>query len=83
MPSKLGEGGRLITCHAGTSKEFIHNCLLLFASKYKGDYHEEMDSVRFKKWFEESVLPNIPENLVIAMDNAPFSNSRQTYNGIP
>ena len=27
------------------------------------DYHKEMDSVRFKKWFEESLLPNIPEIL--------------------
>ncbi|PSN49344.1 hypothetical protein C0J52_04294 [Blattella germanica] len=47
-----------------------------------------MDSYRFTLWFKEQLLPNIPENSVIIMDNAsyhsrelcraPTSNSRKS-----
>lgn len=72
MTVPIGKGGRLIVLHAGTSKGFVPNALLMFRSKKTGDYHEEMDHNRFYKWFEEQLLPNIDPNSVIVMDNAPY-----------
>lgn len=67
-----GKGQRLIVCHAGTVNGFISDGLLLFTSKKTGDYHEEMDSARFKEWFLNALLPNIPPQSTIIMDNAPY-----------
>ena len=66
-----GKGGRWIVLHAGSANGFVRNGLLVFQSKKTGDYHEEMDSARFEKWFTEQLLPNIIPNSVIIMDNAP------------
>ena len=71
MTVPIGKGGRLVL-HAGTSKGFVPNALLMFRSKKTGDYHEEMDHNRFCKWFEEQLLPNIDPNSVIVIDNAPY-----------
>ena len=73
-----GQGSRLIINHAGSSEGFIPNGLLLFAAKSKsGDYHDEMNGENFKKWFMEMLLPNIPPNAIIVIDNAPY-HSMQT-----
>lgn len=72
MPVPIGKGGRIIVIHAGTSQGFVPNCLHIFRSKKTGDYHEEMNSVTFQKWFEEKLLHNLPDNSVIVMDNAPY-----------
>ena len=72
MPVRIGKGGRLIIIHAGNSQGFIPNCLYVFKSKKTSDYHEEMNHNKFKTWFEEFLLKNIPPNSVIVMDNAPY-----------
>lgn len=72
MAAPLGRGGRLIMVHAGTSAGFVPNGLLLFRSKKTGDYHEEMDSNKFIKWFTEQLLPNIRPQSTIVMDNASY-----------
>ena len=74
MPLKvpLGKGQRFIVVHAGTSAGFIPNSLLCFQSKSTNDYHEEMDASVFKDWFTNNLLPNIPRNSVIVMDNALY-----------
>ena len=70
----VGKGGRLIVLHAGSSVTgFIPQCKLIFRSKSKSsnsDYHKDMDYSLFKKWFVENLLPNIPLNSTIVMDNA-------------
>lgn len=37
-----------------------------------GEYHGQMNARNFQKWIVEKWLPNIPENSVIVMDNAPY-----------
>ena len=71
---KTGKGSRFIILHAGNDQGFIKDGLLIFKSKNgnKGDYHDSMDHAKFKKWFEEQLLPNIRENSLIIMDNAPY-----------
>jgi transposase len=72
MSIPTGRGGRLIICHARTASGFVCNALLLFKSRKTGSYHEEMDGATFAKWFKEQLIPNIPANTVIVMDNAPY-----------
>jgi transposase len=66
-----GKGGRLIIIHAGSSSGFVPNCLEIFQSKKTSDYHEEMNSTKFKEWFLK-LLNNIEPGSTIVMDNAPY-----------
>lgn len=72
-------GKRIILLHAGTQDGFINNALLLSAKNIKHaklDYHEDMTAELFEKWFADTLLPNIPPNSVIVLDNASY-HSRQ------
>ncbi|XP_046671567.1 uncharacterized protein LOC124361550 [Homalodisca vitripennis] len=72
MSVPLGKGGRMILLHAGNSKGFIPNSLLLFSSKKTSDYHEEMDHEKFLGWFVSNLLPNLEESSTIVFDNAKY-----------
>ena len=67
-----GKGSRLIILHAGTKHGFVENAELVFQAKNDGDYHNQMTSLRFEEWFRKQLLPNIPPNSVIVMDNASY-----------
>lgn len=71
---KTGKGSRFIVLHAGGEQGFVQDALLMFRSKngVKGDYHDCMDHEKFKKWFEEQLLPNLEERSLIIMDNASY-----------
>lgn len=71
---KTGRGERFIILHAGGEDGFVPGGLLLFRSKNgnKGDYHDSMNHLCFRQWFVEQLLPNIPDNCLIVMDNAPY-----------
>ena len=70
-----GKGERLIIINAITKSGWIPATKLVFKSTRKtGDYHGQMNWELFKKWFTEMLLPNIPENSIIIMDNAPYHN---------
>ncbi|CAK1594607.1 unnamed protein product [Parnassius mnemosyne] len=69
----IGKGSRLIICHAGSAGSgFFENGVLAFASKSTSDYHEEMDTDTFTNWFENQLLPSLPEPSIIIMDNASY-----------
>ena len=71
-----GKGERLIIINAITKSGWISGSKLVFKSTRKtGDYHGQMNWDLFKKWFTEMLLPNIPENSLIIMDNAPYHNT--------
>lgn len=71
----FSKGERLIIVHAGCEKSFINDASLVFKSKSAtGDYHHEMNSENFMKWVKEKLLPNIPPNSVLVVDNAPYHN---------
>lgn len=71
----FSKGERLIIVHAGCEKGFINDASLVFKSKSAtGDYHHEMNSENFMKWVKEKLLPNIPPNSVLVVDNAPYHN---------
>ncbi|MCP4109839.1 MAG: hypothetical protein GY749_30695 [Desulfobacteraceae bacterium] len=70
-----GKGRRLIMANAVTEDGRIPNAKLVFQAKQSsGDYHSRMDYRNFSKWFEEQLLPNIPPQSLIFMDNAKYHN---------
>lgn len=70
-----GKGPRLIIVHAMTKDGWVPNAKLVFqAKKRTGDYHGQMNSENFSKWFTEQLLPNMPPHSLIVMDNAKYHN---------
>jgi len=70
-----GNGERLIILNAITKSGWVPGAKLVFKSTRKtGDYHGQMNWDLFRKWFTEMLLPNIPEDSLIIMDNAPYHN---------
>jgi transposase len=71
-----GKGERLIIVNAISSTGWITDAKLIFQAKRKtGDYHGQMNSDLFGKWFAEKLIPNTPENSWIIMDNASYHNT--------
>jgi transposase len=71
-----GKGERLIILNAVTSNGWVPSAKLIFKSSRKtGDYHGQMNGKLFQKWFQDRLLPNIPENSLIVMDNASYHNT--------
>ena len=63
--------------HAGSENEWINGADLVFQSKKAtGDYHDEMTSEDFEEWFHDLLMPNIPANSLIVMDNDPYHSRR-------
>ena len=70
-----GKGERLIIINAITIHGWVPNAKLVFKSSRKtADYHGQMNHSLFTKWFTEMLLPNIPANSLIIMDNASYHN---------
>lgn len=64
---------RLIIVNAGGKNGFVPNATLTFKSCSKsGDYNGQMNYTHFEKWSVEKLVPNIPANRIIVMDNAPY-----------
>jgi len=70
-----GQGERLIIINAITKDGWVPNAKLMYKSTRKtGDYHGQVNYELFSKWFQEKLLPNIPKNSLIIMDNAAYHN---------
>lgn len=70
-----GKGDRLIIVNAITGEGWVPNAKYVFQSKKKTtDYHASMNWNVFSEWFENKLLPNIPDNSIIIMDNAQYHN---------
>lgn len=75
LSKPTGKGDRLIIVNAISREGWIPNAKLVFkASKKTGDYHSSMNWDVFSQWFKEQLLPNIPENSLIILDNASYHN---------
>ena len=71
----ISKGERLIIVHAGSRQGFVRDAELMFKAKSStGDYHDEMNHTNFMKWLRERLLPNLPANAVLVLDNAPYHN---------
>ncbi len=70
-----GKGERLIIVNAMTQNGWIPDAKLVYKStKRTGDYHGQMNTGTFSKWFADRLIPNIPKESLIIMDNASYHN---------
>lgn len=70
-----GKGPRFIILHAITMDGWVKGAELVFEAKRRtGDYHGQMNWDNFSKWFTCQLLPNIPSNSIIILDNARYHN---------
>jgi transposase len=77
LKKKLSKGQRFIIVHAGSQSGFVPNAMLTYkAATTSGDYHSNMNAENYKKWITELLIPNIPSNSVVVMDNAAYHNVR-------
>ena len=59
-----GNGERLIIMNAITKDGWVPNAKNVFKSNRKtGDYHGQMNSDNFKKWFCDKLIPNIDPSI--------------------
>ncbi|XP_063533653.1 uncharacterized protein LOC134743952 [Cydia strobilella] len=71
----ISKGQRLIIAHAGSENGFVPGALLVYKSTdTTGDYHKEMNSENYEKWVKNQLIPNLPTNSVLVVDNAPYHN---------
>lgn len=71
-----GKGERLIIMNAITQGGWVPMAKMVFKSTKKtGDYHGQMNAELFTRWFKEKLMPNIPNNALIVMDNASYHNA--------
>lgn len=67
-------------CHAGSTKGFVSNSLLLWGKKLTesyDDYNDDMNGDVFENWFENTLLKNLSQDRKVlkVMDNTTY-NSR-------
>ena len=78
MEGAKWESQRLIVIHAGRVEGWVPGTDLVFRSTANStDYHEEMNSEHFIKWFIQQLLPNNPPTSVIVLDNASYHNKQK------
>ena len=71
-----GKGQRLIILHAGSREGWVPESELVFRSKTRSeDYHDEMNTQHFMEWFEQSLIPQLPPQSLIILDDAKYHNA--------
>lgn len=73
--SKVLKGQRVVIMHAGYEAGFIPNALLMFKGGTKtGDYHNNVNYENYENWICTQLMPSLPPNSVVVIDNAPYHN---------
>lgn len=75
LKKPISKGQRVVIVHAGSEAGFVPNALLAFKSGTKsGDYHDDMNFENYQKWIRTQLIPNLPPNSVVVVDNASYHN---------
>jgi hypothetical protein len=73
----ISHGSRYIIVHAGDEEGFLQGAGLVFKSGLKtGDYHDDMNGDNYSRWVITQLIPNLPPNSVVVIDNAPYHNKQ-------
>lgn len=73
----IPKGQRVIIIHAASETGFIPNALLTFKEVIKtGDYRDNINFDTYEKWLRTQLIPNLPSNSVVVVDNAPYHNEQ-------
>ena len=55
-------------------EDWVEGADLVFRSKRnRTDCHDEMNSEHYMEWFTKQLLPNVPDEAVIVVDNATYT----------
>ncbi|XP_054281395.1 uncharacterized protein LOC128999064 [Macrosteles quadrilineatus] len=74
----MNASNRVIVVDIGSNEGFLQGGRLIYkGNSAKGDYHGQMNFSNFEKWIRERVLPNLPSNSVIVIDNAPYHGEQE------
>ena len=75
----VSRGERLIIIGAGGAMGWINNSFKVYRTRTVGseDYHKDMNSDVFEEWFKHNLIPNIPSNSCIIMDNASYHSRKK------
>lgn len=77
LKKPISKGQRVVIVHAGSENGFVPNALLVFKAGTKsGDYHDNMNFINYEKWLRNQLIPNLPPNSVIVVDNASYHNKQ-------
>lgn len=77
LKTPISKGQRVVIVHAGSEAGFVPNALLTFKAGGKsGDYHDNMNYENYEKWLKTQLIPNIPPNSVVVVDNAAYHNKQ-------
>nr|XP_022913139.1 uncharacterized protein LOC111423981 [Onthophagus taurus] len=77
LQKPVSKGDRIIIVHAGSENGFVPGAYARWRSSCTtGDYHREMNFKNYKKWITDQLLPNLPDNSVLVIDNAPYHNKQ-------
>ncbi|KAJ3622216.1 hypothetical protein MTP99_002741 [Tenebrio molitor] len=75
LKGPISKGNGLIIVHAGDEMGFVNDALLIFKSGSKsGDYYVDMNITTFERWLRTKLIPNLPPNSVLVLDNASYHN---------
>ena len=68
---------KVIVVHAGGVKGWVDDADLVFKCKTNSaDYHE-MNTEHYMELFAQQLLPNVPPNSIIIVDNATYYNRQK------
>ena len=74
----FNKGERIIIVHAGSKDGSVNGAQLIFKSKSKsGDYHNDMNFDNFRICLENQLIPNLPPNSVVVLDNASYHSKQE------
>lgn len=77
LKKPISKGQRAVIVHAGSESGFIPNALLTFKAGTKsGDYHDNMNYENYELWLKSQLIPNLPPNSVVVVDNASYHNKQ-------
>ena len=64
--------------YAGGVEGWVNCADLVFKSKTNSaDYHDEINTEYYMEWFTQQLLPNLPPNSVMIVDNATYHNKQK------
>ncbi|CAC5386354.1 unnamed protein product [Mytilus coruscus] len=84
VKQKICVGEEDIVLMRMTYLRLIPGCGLIFESKTNSsDYHDEMNKEHFTEWFRDTLIPKLPPQSVIVMDNAPYHSHLDPDSRVP
>lgn len=75
---KIVKGQGVVIVHAGSEAGFVSDGLLMLKGNPKNtDYHDNLNPDIYERWVRTQLLPGLPENSVVVVDNVSYHNKEE------